>query len=125
MKKQKDVYARLYNHGMEHWEKVDMTTANRMKEKQINAETFTFKPEIHAAPNSMETGSSGGADIYSRLYRDGILELREKEAETLKREMEKKKLALDECTFRYVFKLFCYCFGYHQIFIFILLILHI
>ena len=41
---------------------------------------------------------------YRLSRRRGILELREKEAETLKREMEKKKLALDECTFRYVLK---------------------
>ena len=102
-RKKANVYSRLYNHGMEHWEKVDMKTANRMEEVRANAETYTFKPEIHSAPNEDHTSSSSStlsSSIHTRLYRDGTQSLREKEAETLKREHERKQQQLEECTFR-------------------------
>jgi hypothetical protein len=71
----KDVYNRLYNHGMEHWSNVDLTTANRIEEQIKNEEIYTFAPEVHPAPNdagdSLHAGQGGRRGIHSRLYREG------------------------------------------------------
>ena len=85
---------------MEHWDKVDMTTANRIEEEKKNEETFPFKPEVHSAPNHSRGNGHPTSDIYSRLYRDGTQWLREKEEKSLKREKTKDEIALEKCTFR-------------------------